>query len=135
MDAQLSLFEKANCNSLVYCSSVGPVFQPLFEAAGHVRKIEGLGLEEVLAEEPVRHYSYDLPFEHTSNLPFATLHSSGSSGNPKPISWNKPFLAGLDSANIVPEDQGLHLTRSFARHQELLVLLPLFHVSFSPCCC
>ncbi len=77
--AQLSLFAKINCRTIVLCSSLGQSFQPLI-AASKLRRVTAPGLEELLAENLVPHYAYDTTWEQLSDEKFLTMHTSGSSG-------------------------------------------------------
>jgi acyl-coenzyme A synthetase/AMP-(fatty) acid ligase len=131
VDAQLSLFEKANCKALVSCSSLSLVLQPLFSASENVQKIQAPDLDEVLAEDEVPHYAYEKTFDEVAETIFLVLHTSGSSGNPKPIYWTIRFLCNTDSGHLLPTGEGTHLTKSFFTHQNALILLPCFHVCIS----
>lgn len=80
VDAQLSLFEKLNCKVLITCPSLAQPLKSLLSAPRKFRKVQAPSLDDLLAEEPVPHYSYDQTFESTSNKPFLFMHTSGSSG-------------------------------------------------------
>jgi acyl-coenzyme A synthetase/AMP-(fatty) acid ligase len=129
VEAQLSLFEKVGCKSLVSCSSLTQGLRPLFTSSGNIRKVQAPDLDEILAEDKVRHYIYEKTFEQEASRTFIHLHTSGSSGNPKPINWNYKWFCGIDHEHFIPTNQGTYLTSSFLNHQNLLVLLPCFHVS------
>jgi acyl-coenzyme A synthetase/AMP-(fatty) acid ligase len=90
--------------------------QPLFTALSKVRKVRAPSLDDILAEDPVPHYEYNQTFESAPNEPFLHLHTSGLSGNPKPISGNKKYLASFDTAKLLPQDQGGSLTIEFLEH-------------------
>lgn len=88
--------------------------------------------DEWLAQEHVDHYPYEKSFDEAAHDPFIVIHTSGSTGLPKPITLYHgglatadahqlmPPLDGYASAVIPPKGQGL--TRLFAS-------LPPFHVS------
>jgi acyl-coenzyme A synthetase/AMP-(fatty) acid ligase len=128
VDAQLSLFEKANCNVVVSCSTLVQVLQPLFSALGNTQNIQAPSLDEVVAQDEVPHYALEKTFHEVADTIFLVLHTSGSSGNPKPINWTFRYTCSLDSGRLLPTDQGTYLTKSYVRHQNLLLLLPCFHV-------
>lgn len=132
MAAQLSLFERANCKIMVYCSTMASNLQPLLNACENIPKYEFINFTDLLAEESVDHYAYDTPFEHVPNVPLWTLHSSGTSGDPKPINWNKSFISSLDYGHCPPPGQGATLLQTLTHHQNLLIVLPQFHVSLPP---
>lgn len=60
----------------------------------------------LLQSEPVPRYAYDKTFEEASGEPFCVLHTSGSTGNPKPIVWKHSMLATLDATRLLPEHLG-----------------------------
>ncbi|KAK0105234.1 hypothetical protein ONS95_004375 [Cadophora gregata] len=124
--AQLSLFSKINCRAIVFCSSLNQSFQPLI-AASELRHIQAPKLEDLLAEDPVPHYTYDATWESLSNEKFFTVHTSGSSGDPKPISAGKHYIGAVDSMHCLPDGQGQVLQANF-RFENLLILLPCFHL-------
>jgi hypothetical protein len=103
--------------------------QHVFDAVPHIHKIHVPTLESILAEDPVPHYPYDMTFETAPNYNIVTLHTSGTSGNPKPIGWNKMFIAKMDRGNDLPIHQGAPLTKTTLWHEHALCLLPCFHVS------
>ena len=103
----------------------------VIDTVPHIRQIRAPPLNEILAEDPVPHYPYNVTFDELPDDPVITLHTSGSSGNPKPIEWNKWAIAKIDQANDLPEDQGQSLTKTVCYHENKLCLLPCFHVSTS----
>ncbi|KAH7390129.1 putative NRPS-like enzyme [Cadophora sp. MPI-SDFR-AT-0126] len=90
--------------------------QPVIVASG-LRHIQAPKLNDLLAEYLVPHYAYDTTWENLSNDKFLTIHTSGSSGDPKPISVGKHYVGAFDSANCLPDDQGLASANTSFRYQ------------------
>ena len=63
-------------------------------------------VDELLQTEPVPEYAYNKTFEGASGEPFCVLHTSGSTGHPKPIVWKHSMLATLDATRLLPEHSG-----------------------------
>lgn len=63
-------------------------------------------VEELIQEEPVPEYAYNRTFEEASEEPFCVMHTSGSTGHPKPIFWKHSMLATLDATRLLPEHHG-----------------------------
>ena len=63
-------------------------------------------VNELLEPEPVSDYAYNKTFDEASREPFCVLHTSGSTGDPKPIFWYHSMLATLDATRLLPEDSG-----------------------------
>lgn len=92
--------------------------------------------KEWLALEPVAHYPYEKSFEDAAHDPFIVIHTSGSTGLPKPITLYHGGLATPDAHHLMPPmndydpqiiaPQGQDPTRVFC-------CLPPFHVSHSWC--
>lgn len=49
--------------------------------------------DELLSTEPVPDYPYNKTFQEAASDPSCVLHTSGSTGLPKPIVWEIPFSA------------------------------------------
>ncbi|KAF4632064.1 hypothetical protein G7Y89_g6066 [Cudoniella acicularis] len=95
VDAQIALFQRANCGSLVSCSSLKQSLLSLFDASKDVRKLEAPSLDEVLATNSVPHYVYDVNFETLSNSPIIHIHTSGSSAfNMYPAQYEMILVLG-----------------------------------------
>lgn len=61
-------------------------------------------LNELLSEEAVPHYPYEKTFEQARLDPYLTLHTSGSTGLPKPIVTNHAFIAAMETTlNLIPD--------------------------------
>ena len=88
--------------------------------------------DEWLAQESVNHYPYNKSFEEAAHDPFIVIHTSGSTGLPKPITLYHGGLATVDAHRLMPPldiygaliipPPGQGSTRIFAS-------LPPFHVS------
>lgn len=59
-------------------------------------------LDEVLDSEPVQHYAFETSFEEAKDDPWLILHTSGSTGLPKPITYTHAAVAAIDAQSIVP---------------------------------
>lgn len=62
-------------------------------------------LDDLVSAAPVKHYPYTKTFEQAAQDPYLILHSSGTTGMPKPIHWNHACTAALDArANLALVD-------------------------------
>ena len=61
-------------------------------------------LEDLLSEELVPQYPYEKSFEEAKLDVYLVLHTSGSTGLPKPIPINHAYSAALDAQCRVPEE-------------------------------
>lgn len=78
------------------------------------------------------HYPYEKTFEEAAHDPFIVIHTSGSTGLPKPIILRHGGLASVDSHHLMPS---LHGYRPLANMkvangtERMFATLPPFHVS------
>ncbi|KAF7551265.1 hypothetical protein G7Z17_g5136 [Cylindrodendrum hubeiense] len=63
-------------------------------------------LDELLDAEATEHYQYDKTFNEATQDPFCLLHTSGSTGLPKPIAWSNGLIGTMDAIRLLPPTQG-----------------------------
>lgn len=87
--------------------------------------------DEWLAQESVTHYPYEKSFEEAANDPFIVIHTSGSTGLPKPITLRHGGLATPDAHHVMPTSDGYdpEVVLQGQGAQRIFVTLPPFHVS------
>jgi hypothetical protein len=110
------------------CVSQDRMLQHVLDAVPHIRKVHAPTLSSILAEDSVHRCPYDVTFETPANYNIVTIHTSGTSGNPKPIGWNTRYLSKIDQGNDLPIPQGAPLAKTILWHENSLSLLPCFHV-------
>ena len=90
--------------------------------------------DEWLAQESVPHYPYEKSFEEAASDPFIVIHTSGSTGLPKPITLRHGGLATADAHHVMPTSNSYHsevTLPSGERPPRVFASLPPFHVSHS----
>lgn len=86
--------------------------------------------DELLSAEPVPVYPYNKTFQEAASDPFCVLHTSGSTGLPKPIVWKNSLLGTLDATRRLPESDGRPpWTTIFDDGDRFYSAFPLYHVS------
>ena len=86
-------------------------------------------VDELLDTKLVPDYAYNKAFEEASHEPFCVLHTSGSTGNPKPIFWKHSMLATLDATRLLPESAGRPpWVVIFEESDRFYSAFPFFHV-------
>ena len=63
-------------------------------------------LDELLDAEATEPYPYDKIFDEALQDPLCLLHTSGSTGLPKPIAWSHGLISTLDAVRLLPETEG-----------------------------
>ncbi len=86
-------------------------------------------LEELLDPRPVAKYPYTKTWEQASLDPLAVLHTSGSTGLPKPIVMRLGTIASGDAIREIALEQDEEITPSWAASDLVFNPFPWFHVS------
>lgn len=105
IEGQLSLFEKTNCNHLNYASSMQRLVAPWL-ARRDMKTIVVGELAEWLDETKVPPYPYHKTWDQCHTDPFAVLHTSGSTGIPKPIIVKQGAIGSVDALHDIPPFEG-----------------------------
>ncbi|KAM0272547.1 hypothetical protein ACHAQH_008683 [Verticillium albo-atrum] len=59
-------------------------------------------LDELLDATPTEPYPYSKTFKEAKNDPFCFLHTSGTTGVPKPIPWSHGLVGTMDAVRLLP---------------------------------
>lgn len=59
-------------------------------------------LDELLDAESTEPFPYTKSFEEAMKDPFCFLHTSGSTGLPKPIPWSHGLIGTMDAVRLLP---------------------------------
>ncbi|KAM0193089.1 hypothetical protein ACHAPI_007813 [Fusarium lateritium] len=63
-------------------------------------------LDELLDANTSKPYPYTKTFDEASGDPFCLLHTSGSTGLPKPITWSHGLIGTMDAVRLLPHVEG-----------------------------
>ncbi|MCJ1385508.1 hypothetical protein MMC17_008631 [Xylographa soralifera] len=63
-------------------------------------------LDELLDSEAAEPYPYNKTFEEAIQDPICLLHTSGSTGLPKPIAWSHGLIGTMDAVRLLPPTEG-----------------------------
>ncbi|KXT10734.1 hypothetical protein AC579_2737 [Pseudocercospora musae] len=94
VDGQLSLLDRTDCHKIIYGDSITKPLEAILAARTQIRVFQSPSIYELMSEESsVSTY----PFNHTPesylNKPLMIIHTSGSTGLPKPVVLSFGFLA------------------------------------------
>ncbi len=127
----LSLLESTKCQILLSApeNNVNHILEKR-----DMRHIVIRTFDEWLAQESHEHYPYEKSFEEAAHDPFIVIHTSGSTGLPKPVTLYHGGLATPDAHHLMPPSDG-HKSAAVAPTGQdpmsVFVSLPPFHVSHS----
>ncbi|RDL29894.1 uncharacterized protein BP5553_10521 [Venustampulla echinocandica] len=100
-----SLLERTNCKIVFYSGLFGEQKDSISEFVGGLEFFEIPSLEEITLEKTMP-YPYTKSWEEAKNDVFLILHTSGSTGNPKPITLTNSFMRRMDCEHIIPPVDG-----------------------------
>ena len=123
---QISLLKATDCRVLLKAGSTRIDDQLCAE---DVRCIVIPELDHFLDRDPVTQYPFNKTFEEVRNDLVAVLHSSGSTGVPKPIFFTHSSVCTLDNHNLYRSSAGEKTILASLGGNRMFSLLPFFHVS------
>ncbi|KAI1298346.1 hypothetical protein F5Y03DRAFT_269448 [Xylaria venustula] len=132
ISANAGLFQKVGATTLSHAPEVIDTLAPLLAATKTtITPVVTLGYQELLSDEAVEPYPFEKTFGEVSETPFMGLHTSGTSGHPKPIYWNHMAATTMPSF-LDPDIQqlngnGQNSMRELMFGATVAVLFPLFH--------
>lgn len=71
-----------------------------------MKVLELPGVDELLDAESTEPFPYNKTFDQAINDPFCLLHTSGTTGVPKPISWTHGLIGTMDAVRLLPPTEG-----------------------------
>ncbi|KUI55865.1 Acyl-CoA synthetase family member 2, mitochondrial [Cytospora mali] len=99
----LSLLEQTDCN--VIFTANGVLVNDILSARPMKHAVIP-ALDDLLESEEVPHYPYEKTYEEAKNDPYLILHTSGTTGQPKPIVWNHALIATQDRHLLLEDVAG-----------------------------
>lgn len=129
-EGQLNLFKATNCNVIAFVGSSKDIVDPLLQER-EMQAIEVSPLEAWFPEREVPHFPYTKTFEQAEWDPLAVLHTSGSTGLPKPIVVRQGMIAISDAFQAWPEwrDNNLLIAEWARSAKRVFHPMPQFHMA------
>lgn len=127
-----SLLQQTQCRHFLYASEVEAMVKPLLEHQADLQVYEIRALSDMIKPDTPR-YAYDKEYDACKWDPVLILHSSGSTGPPKPIVMNHATFAVGDNDRNLPTIPGrLNQNCSlwdFPQQETFFSPFPAFHLA------
>jgi acyl-coenzyme A synthetase/AMP-(fatty) acid ligase len=127
----VSLLEITNCKALFYSGPLEEQAVALSEQVNNLTIIKFPTLEE-MATGKTEHYPYPKTWEEAKNDVVMIVHTSGSTGAPKPIYYTNKFIGrAMGQRELVPSVPGRTLANLslLKRKKPFFIGTPFFHLS------
>ncbi|KAI1473095.1 putative NRPS-like enzyme [Daldinia caldariorum] len=119
------LFETLKCKTLVTTDPVPPPALAIIEAV-QPRRLIAPDLDDLVGKTH-QHYNCDRTYEKNCWDPIWAIHTSGSTGFPKPIIWTSEAVARHHNGSDYTPLEGVPSLDHFLRGKRVLTTLPSFH--------
>lgn len=139
VEGALAVLEAAKCN--IWVNPAGGKSTQLVNDFLQQRPMQVIDLpelSELLPEagsktETVQPFPYTKSWEDAINDPFCMLHTSGSTGLPKPLAWSHGLIGTMDAVRLLPPHEGMEpWTKGWDEGDTIYSSFPMSHVSFLP---
>ncbi|GKZ30777.1 hypothetical protein AbraIFM66950_010214 [Aspergillus brasiliensis] len=115
-EAQLHILEKKGCTVYLRPSTMEAPVAEILKAAPHVQTITVPDIDAFLQEAEAEPVNYSKTYEEGRADPWLVFHTSGTTGNPKPVTYTHEMMAGADIVASLP-DIGETLIHHYAQRR------------------
>ncbi|KAI2464413.1 putative NRPS-like enzyme [Annulohypoxylon bovei var. microspora] len=123
--AHRSLFDVLKCRTLVTTDPTPPSVLPILEAV-KPRQLITPSVEELI-EKSYPHFLFDKTFDQARWDPLFIIHSSGSTGLPKPMIWTHETAARHHKLTSRDPPDGVTSIDQILRGKRVIATVPPFH--------
>ncbi|GAA87826.1 NRPS-like enzyme [Aspergillus luchuensis IFO 4308] len=130
-EAQLYLLHETKCNRFFYTAERERKVAELKQLCPELNIIELPRLDAILkGQEGSRFYPFTQSYEEAEDEVFLIVHSSGSTGMPKPIALTHGYFSALDAIVHLPRpgDRRLTIFCDLSPDNLVLSVVPFFHM-------
>ncbi|KAI9686662.1 MAG: hypothetical protein M1820_010602 [Bogoriella megaspora] len=128
--AQHHLLRSTECSVYLYAASLGPLVKSIVSNEPNVQAVGIPDVEHWLWSEDSQLFPYTKSWAEGQSDPWLIIHTSGTTGLPKPIVYTNWMMTSFDAAELMP-DAGEETMNDHFRDKRFYVSLPNLHVKFT----
>ncbi|KAI0815480.1 acetyl-CoA synthetase-like protein [Xylaria sp. FL0064] len=128
LEAHVSLVKRAGCSALLLPAEPLPIAYRIMEVWS-LESVTVPDLDYFLDEQVVDVIPFQKAFEEVRNESFCILHTSGSTGIPKPVPITYGSYASMDSQLLIPSLGHKPTFVNYLQGRRLFLALPMFHAA------
>lgn len=125
------LLDRLECNIILTAKQFDIVSKLSHEGRRTIHQIPGLS---ELLDEVYPHYPFDKTFESARSEPLVVVHTSGTTGVPKPLIYTHDWVASWIQQNQLAPPEGYVSLEHLCHGIEICSVAPANHVSFPSLC-
>jgi len=125
--AQTTLMKAVNCETMLVPAQRLDITDAILKACD-LKVYEIPDLEDLLYQEYAPFY-FEKTFDHARSEPLVVLHTSGTTGLPKPIVWTHDWAASFARERQLSPPPHFESSDALLLGNRILSLMPPFHVS------
>lgn len=129
--AQVNLIKLVDCKTVLAPAARPPVTNDILES--YQMQVYQIPELVELFDQVHPHYPFEETFEQARGEPLVVLHTSGTTGLPKPIIWTHDWAASFARERQLAPPLGFESSDSLLLGNRVLSLMPPFHVSTTHC--
>ncbi|KAI1357674.1 putative NRPS-like enzyme [Xylaria arbuscula] len=127
IDAHRALFDHLHCRTLFTSDPVPPAGRQVIDAVKSLRHFTVPSVEELLTRQ-YEPFVLDKTFHDLKKTPFVVMHTSGTTGLPKPIIWTHETCAQVLASKSRDTNNGVAAVERYLQNgKRVIVTLPPFH--------
>ncbi|TGO47244.1 hypothetical protein BCON_0287g00140 [Botryotinia convoluta] len=128
--AQLDLIKVTKCKTFITSGRPLPSVTAILDAASSALQTLEIPTIEDLLNTPSKNYPYEKTFDEVCDEPLVVMHTSGSTGFPKPISWTNGFCAAYATSLSLSPPAGFESIDKMYEGNRIFVMFPPFHAAY-----
>ncbi|KAF7942371.1 hypothetical protein EAE99_000421 [Botrytis elliptica] len=132
VEAQTNLLDRLKCRTVLSPTPRPPQITEILEANSHLRVVEVPSVEDILKNKR-RRFPFYKTFSKANQEPFVVVHTSGSTGFPKPMIWTHETAQRNIALMALDPPAGYESQHRMYEGKRVFLTFPPFHGAYLCC--